>query len=174
MNQPLENRDDIELIQQTLNGRTEAFGDLIHRYQNRLYNGMVHLVRNEIEAEDVVQEAFVLAMTKLASFKGHSQFYTWLYRIAYNTAVTRIRRRKPTVSLDHQKLSPRFDLEDEDSILLLPVALKDAEESKILRFTRRLFFVSLFPAILFGLRFILSEWAERRDVDILNELNDVL
>ena len=113
MNQSFENRDDQQLIQLTLSGQTEAFGGLIRKYQNRLFNGMVHLVRSETEAEDIVQDAFVLAMTRLSSFKGNSQFFTWLYRIAYNTAITRIRRKKPTVSLEQRANYLRFDLEDE-------------------------------------------------------------
>ncbi len=113
MNQAWANQDDHQLIELTLDGRTDAFGFLIQKYQNRLYNGMVHLVRSEPEAEDIVQDAFILAMTRLESFKGNSQFYTWLYRIAYNTAITRMRRRKPTVSLENREDSLRFDLPDE-------------------------------------------------------------
>lgn len=104
--------EDRKLIQRTLDGNREAFGDLIRKYQDRLYNGMVHLVRSEAEAEDIVQEAFVLAMTRLDSFQGNSQFYTWLYRIAYNTAITRIRRRKPTVPLVSRDGEYRLELED--------------------------------------------------------------
>ena len=70
-------------------------------------------MRNESDAEDVVQDAFVLALTKLGSFKGNSQFYTWLYRIAHNVAISRLRRRKPTVSLEATESASRFDLPDE-------------------------------------------------------------
>lgn len=98
MNKSVPQEDQI-LITQTLEGQTAAFGELVCKYQNRLYNGMVHMLRNEVEAEDVVQEAFILALTKLSSFHGKSAFFTWLYRISYNVAVSRIRRRKPTVSL---------------------------------------------------------------------------
>ena len=91
--------EDQVLISQTLEGQTSAFGELVRKYQNRLFNGMVHMLRNEAEAEDVVQDAFILALTRLETFHGNSAFFTWLYRIAYNVAVSRIRRRKPTVSL---------------------------------------------------------------------------
>jgi len=57
-------------------------------------------MRNESDAEDVVQDAFVLALTKLDSFKGNSQFYTWLFRIARNSAISRLRKKRPKVSLD--------------------------------------------------------------------------
>ena len=96
-----EHRDD-DLIDQTLEGQQEAFGALVRKYQDRLYNGMVQILRNEAEAEDAVQEAFILALTKLQSFQRKSGFFTWLYRIAYNVAISRLRKRKPTVSIENQ------------------------------------------------------------------------
>ncbi len=112
MNQSSANQDDQRLIQLTLDGQAEAFGHLIRRYQDRLFNGMVHILRNQAEAEDVVQDAFILAMTRLDSFKGNSQFYTWLYRIAYNVAITRLRRKKPTVSMQGNENTLRLTLPD--------------------------------------------------------------
>lgn len=64
---------------------------------------MVHATGSHAEAEDVVQEAFTQAFIKLSSFKRQSQFYTWLYRIAFNTWLSRKRRRRPNVSLDHNR-----------------------------------------------------------------------
>jgi len=90
---------DIELIQQTLDGQTESFGLLVCRYQQRLYNGLVHMLRDEAEAEDATQEAFVLALTKLDSFRNQSAFFTWLYRIAFNAAISRMRKKRPVLSL---------------------------------------------------------------------------
>lgn len=113
MNNSKANQNDQALIRLTLNGEHEVFGQLIRKYQDRLYNGMVQIVRNESEAEDVVQDAFVLAFTKLRTFKGNSAFYTWLYRIAYNVAITRLRRRKPTVSIEGASESSRLDFADQ-------------------------------------------------------------
>lgn len=112
MNTSMANQDDQELIRHSLDGQKEAFGQLICKYQDRLYNGMVQVLRNETEAEDVVQDAFVLAFTKLGTFKGNSAFFTWLYRIAYNVAITRIRRRRPTVSIDGKDETGRMDFPD--------------------------------------------------------------
>ena len=100
MNPSSNNPTDQDLIDQTLAGNTDAFGGLIRRHQNRLYHSLVHLMRNESDAEDVVQDAFVLAMTKLESFQGNSQFYTWLFRIARNCAISKLRKKRPNVSLD--------------------------------------------------------------------------
>lgn len=116
MNASLENQTDEQLIARTISGEQEAFGMLILKYQPRLYNAMVHFLRNQSEAEDVVQDAFVLALTKLESFKGNSQFYTWLYRIAHNSAISKLRKKRPTTSLDlgsGDESSPGFSVPDE-------------------------------------------------------------
>ena len=112
MNHSKTNQTDHQIIRCTLRGDKEMFGQLVHKYQNRLYSSMVQITRSEPEAEDVVQDAFVLAFSKLASFKGNSAFFTWLYRIAYNVAITRMRRRRPTVSL-HGKDESQLDFPDQ-------------------------------------------------------------
>jgi len=112
MSKSISSTNDQQLIQQVLAGRVESFGLLVQRYQDRLFNGMVPILRSEPEAEDIVQEAFVLAFTKLDSFQGNSAFFTWLYRIAYNLAISRLRRRRGGVSLDSQREKTGFDLPD--------------------------------------------------------------
>ena len=104
------NENDDQLIQATLGGSREAFGHLVRKYQDRLFNGMVQITRDPVEAEDVVQEAFINAFTKLSSFRGKSAFFTWLYRIAYNVAISRMRKKKPTVSLGGQDESKALQL----------------------------------------------------------------
>ncbi len=85
--------DDAQLITQALAGQPAAFGQLVQKYQDRLFNTVVHVVGNAEDAKDVVQEAFVQAFLKLESFQGASAFYTWLYRIAFNAAITHRRHR---------------------------------------------------------------------------------
>lgn len=96
-------KDDPQLIDEALAGDSAAFGDLVRRYQDRLYNTIAHLVGSGEEARDVVQDAFVQAFVKLETFKRNSAFYTWLYRIAFNVSVSRHRRRKPSLSLHHMR-----------------------------------------------------------------------
>jgi RNA polymerase sigma-70 factor (ECF subfamily) len=96
-------RTDGHLIAEALAGQPEAFGELVRRYQDRLFHSVVRVTGCPVEAEDVVQDAFVQAYTKLDRFKGESQFFTWLYRIAFNTSVSRHRKKKPTVSIDKQR-----------------------------------------------------------------------
>jgi RNA polymerase sigma-70 factor (ECF subfamily) len=85
---------DQSLITECLTGRTEAFGQLVVRYQSRLYNTLVHVLGSADEAQDVAQDAFVHAFQKLQTFRGDSAFYSWLFRIALNAAVTRKRKNK--------------------------------------------------------------------------------
>jgi len=92
--------DDAQLIDETLAGRSAAFGHLVRKYQDRLYNTVVHVVGNAEDARDIVQDAFVQAFIKLDTFRGSSAFYTWLYRIAFNLAITHRRRRRPTLSVE--------------------------------------------------------------------------
>ena len=95
--------DDSSLIDRALQGDSAAFGQLVRRHQDRLYNAVVHLLGDRTESEDVVQEAFVQAYLKLPTFQRKSAFYTWLYRIAFNHAVSRRRRKHPQLSVDQTR-----------------------------------------------------------------------
>ena len=95
--------DESTLIDQALQGDGAAFGQLVQIHQDRLYNAIVHLTGDRGEAEDVVQEAFLQAYLKLATFQRQSAFYTWLYRIAFNNAVSRKRRKRVETSVDQAR-----------------------------------------------------------------------
>lgn len=94
------NTDDRRLIAECLAGNTPAFGTLVRRYQDRLYNAVLRVVDNGEDAGDVVQDAFLNAYQSLNSFKGDSEFFTWLYRIAFNAAISLRRKRKAVLSID--------------------------------------------------------------------------
>ena len=94
---------DDQIIDAALGGDREAYGLLVLRYQDRLYNSLVRVVGCAEEAKDVTQEAFVRALVKLDTFRGTSAFYTWLYRIAFNLALSGKRRAKPTDSIELTK-----------------------------------------------------------------------
>lgn len=92
--------DDQLLIDRALTGDRDAFGELVLRYQDRLFSSMLGVTGSTEEAEDVVQEALVRAFLKLDTFRSNSQFFTWLYRIAFNVALSRHRKRRSRVSWD--------------------------------------------------------------------------
>lgn len=92
--------DDAQIIAEVRQGKTAAFNELVLKYQDRLLNAVVYISGGREEAEDVVQDAFVQAFVKLNSFGGNSAFFTWLYRIAINAAISRRRKRKGDSSID--------------------------------------------------------------------------
>jgi len=92
--------DDHQLIAECLKGDSTAFGQLMRRYQDRLYNTIYRLVDHAEDAQDVVQEAFLNAYQSLDSFKGDSLFFTWLYRIAVNTAISLKRKKRVVLSIE--------------------------------------------------------------------------
>ena len=94
------NVDDQRLIDQCLDGDAAAFGELVRRYQDRLYSTVYRLVDNPDDAQDVVQDAFLNAYQSLDRFKGDSLFFTWLYRIAVNTAISHKRKQRVLLSID--------------------------------------------------------------------------
>jgi RNA polymerase sigma-70 factor (ECF subfamily) len=122
---------DNQLIAECLQGQTAAFGELVHRYQDRLYNTVYRLLDNAEDAQDVVQDAFVHAYQSLTSFKGDSLFYTWLYRIAVNTAIS-WRRKQRSFSRLHLDQDGRGGMEPADlSEGSQPAhALEQAEEGR--------------------------------------------
>jgi RNA polymerase sigma-70 factor (ECF subfamily) len=96
---------DARLVEAALQGDRDAFGDLVVRYQDRLFNTLLRIAGSREDAADAVQDAFVQAYLKLESFRGDAQFFTWLYRIAMNMALSRRRRRRPVGSLEAVKSS---------------------------------------------------------------------
>ncbi|MGL4555194.1 MAG: RNA polymerase sigma factor [Gemmataceae bacterium] len=92
--------DDQQLIAECLQGRTAAFGELVRRYQDRLYNTVYRMVHSTEDTQDVVQESFLHAYQALESFKGDAQFFTWLCRIAMNAAISLRRKRRAVVRIE--------------------------------------------------------------------------
>ena len=88
------------LVAAVIAGDTEAYGTLIEPYQDRLYHALRGVLGSHEDARDVVQDALVQAYRKLSSFRAESRFYTWLYRIAMNLALSKRRRIKPTLSIE--------------------------------------------------------------------------
>jgi RNA polymerase sigma-70 factor (ECF subfamily) len=130
-------RSDADTIQAILEGDHQAFTRLARKYQERLFNSLTYLLQDRYEAEDVVQEALTQAFLKLSTFRHEGSFYTWLYRIAWNIACTRRRRRRREVSLDQfceasgtePPAAPTVDVDDrEDSVFRVRKALADMGE----------------------------------------------
>jgi RNA polymerase sigma-70 factor (ECF subfamily) len=102
---------DTVLVKRAQEGDSSAFEDLVRRYERKVYNITYRMLGRPDEASEALQDTFLRAYRFLAKFEFKSAFYTWLYRIATNVSLTRLRQRKepPTVSLDEplEGYSPR-------------------------------------------------------------------
>ncbi len=79
---------DTVLVQRVQAGEVKAFEPLVIKYRERIYSVIYNLIANREDAADLTQETFIKAFTSIHSFRGKSSFYTWLYRIAINSALT--------------------------------------------------------------------------------------
>ena len=90
-----------ELVQALKAGDQAGFSELVERYSSTVYNLALRMMGDRHEAEEVLQETFISAFRAVDRFEGRSQLGTWLYRIAYNAALMRLRKRRlPTTSID--------------------------------------------------------------------------
>jgi RNA polymerase sigma-70 factor, ECF subfamily len=116
------------LVEQVQRGDKRAFELLVAKYQRKIFRLLSRLIRDAAEVEDVAQEAFIKAYRALPNFRGESAFYTWLYRIAINTAKNYLvaqGRRAPTTTETEIDEAENFDEGDQlrdvntpDSMLL--------------------------------------------------------
>lgn len=122
---------DLTLVKRVKQGDKAAFDLLVIKYQGRIINLVSRFVRNQADAQDVTQEAFLKAYRALPNFRGESAFYTWLYRIAVNTAKNylALQNRRPN-EMD-QDIAEIEQISDDP-------ALKDIETPEHLLLTREI------------------------------------
>jgi RNA polymerase sigma-70 factor, ECF subfamily len=120
---------DIEIIRLILQGDRQIFRMLVEKYQSMIFRTSMGFLHNKDDADDLTQDIFIQAYQSLHSFKGESSFSTWLYRIAVNASLNRVRKnsRNPVLNrLDslfgsgkEKEISfPVFDTENPESILI--------------------------------------------------------
>lgn len=97
----MEHPSETDLVKRILDGEPQAFSVLLRRYQRPVHSLIRQIVYSREDAEELTQDVSVKAFTKLCSFRGGSSLSTWLYRIAYNAAISSTRKQKP--------LYPEFD-----------------------------------------------------------------
>ena len=90
----MNNQDEINYIERILAGETNLYSHFVNSYSNSIYSLIVRIVQTNEDAEELTQDSFLKAFKKLNSFKGDCSFSTWLFRIAYNTAISATRKRK--------------------------------------------------------------------------------
>ena len=108
--------DELSLVDKCQQGDIDAFGQLVSAYQNRIYNVVIRMGNSPADAEEVTQEAFLKAFEKIATFKKGSMFYTWVFKIATNIAISKSRRAKKVsfYSLQGSQNSANSNNSDQD------------------------------------------------------------
>ncbi|MGM0556515.1 MAG: RNA polymerase sigma factor [Myxococcota bacterium] len=109
--QDLSSMDDEQLVELAQDGTYPAYEELVRRYQDKAYRLAWSMVKNESDANDVVQEAFLNMYRKLHTFEGNSQFGSWIYRVIVNAALMKLRKqkRRSEVSIDDDDTEFRED-----------------------------------------------------------------
>jgi len=111
-----ESAEESKLIAQAQKGDKNAVSKLVNKYSPRIYAIAFRLMQNDEDAEDVLQETFIIMLNKLDTFQGKSTLYTWLYRVATNVALGKLRKKKNISSLEFadwpDHLEEKFDSEE--------------------------------------------------------------
>ena len=123
---------DLSLVRRVQRGDKGAFDALVLKYQHKVVKLVMRYVRNPAEAEDIAQDAFIKAYRALPQFRGDSAFYTWLYRIAINTA------KNAVVSRDRSPIDFDLDLQNPDESYDMQGRLKDSETPEALTLTEEI------------------------------------
>ncbi|GHV58234.1 DNA-directed RNA polymerase sigma-70 factor [Bacteroidia bacterium] len=126
------NVDDHFYIQQIKAGNRQAFTGIVSKYQSKLFTIILKIIDNREDAEDILQEVFIKVFKSLEQFKGEAEFSTWLYRVAYNTTLSELRKRKlvfipitDKVSTENEPIHESADeLDTEQRLACLDAALK--------------------------------------------------
>jgi RNA polymerase sigma-70 factor (ECF subfamily) len=100
-----------DVVRKAKNGDKKAFAELVSTYSERIYNLALRILRNREDAEDVLQETFLTVLQKLNTFDGRSNFFTWIYRIATNASLMKLRKKKLVFAEipDNPDLGPRHE-----------------------------------------------------------------
>ena len=128
-------RPDPELVARVKAGDEAAFAGLLQRYQGKVYRLAMHFTRNPQDAEEVTQDVFLSVSRRLDTFDGRAAFSTWLYRIASNAALMKLRRRRSEPHLPIEEEGPLFG---PDGHFARPVAdWSELPEDRLLSAERR-------------------------------------
>ena len=109
----MKNLTDLEIIASVKRGNQSDYAIIIDRYKNKAFTLIKKILKNEMEAEEVLQDCFLKAYNSLSSFRQESKFSTWFYRIVYNTTISKVSARKRKIENEMSSLEDHFNLESD-------------------------------------------------------------
>jgi RNA polymerase sigma factor (sigma-70 family) len=101
---------DLEIIDSINRGNTPDFSLLVNRYKDKAFSLLRRLLKNDLDAEEALQDSFMKVFNSLKSFRRDAQFSTWLYRIVYNTGLTVLSSKKRKIEHEMSSIDDEFDL----------------------------------------------------------------
>lgn len=110
----MKNLSDLEIIKSVKNGNTADYSIIVDRYKTKAFSLLKRMLKNSMEAEEVLQDCFLKAYRALDSFKGESKFSTWFYKIVYNTALTRLALKKRKIENEMNSVDDYLLLQSKD------------------------------------------------------------
>ncbi|MGQ1889456.1 RNA polymerase sigma factor [Thermophagus sp. OGC60D27] len=113
----MEETNETIVIKRVLEGDVQAFSSIVRYYQKPVFSLIVQIVSSKEEAEELTQDVFLKVYKKLNTFRGQSKLSTWIYRIAWNSAISHARKRKIVVSVDDDRLFASIPDESVDELL---------------------------------------------------------
>jgi RNA polymerase sigma-70 factor, ECF subfamily len=130
----MKNLSDLEVIESVKQGNHSDFSIIIDRYKNKAFSLLKRMLKNDMDAEEILQDCFLKAFKSLDSFRNESKFSTWFYKIVYNSALTRLSAKKIKIESemtsleDHKKLVSEYDFrtaEKEDISRFIQSAIEE-------------------------------------------------
>ena len=107
----MRNLSDQEIIDSVRKGNSSDYSIIVNRYKNKAFSMLKRMLKNEFDAEEILQDCFLKAYNSLHNFKGESKFSTWFYRIVYNSALTKLSSKKRKTELEMTSVEDHFNLE---------------------------------------------------------------
>jgi len=105
---------DIEIIESVKKGNQSDYALLVNRYKDKAFSLVLGIIKNEMEAEEILQDCFMKAYNSLKKFRGESKFSTWFYRIVYNTSLTRVSSKKRNIESEMASIDDFVTLKADD------------------------------------------------------------
>jgi len=109
----MRNLSDQEIIDSVRKGNSSDYSILVNRYKNKAFSMLNRMLKNEFDAEEILQDCFLKAYKSLNNFKGEAKFSTWFYRIVYNSALTKLSSQKRRTETEMTSVEDHINLESE-------------------------------------------------------------